>query len=330
MKILILGYVDYITNMLKFLQGTPFLLDNHIDYIIAIHPKPSKIKTIKKYFKKFNINRLIYWIDLKLYSKKHKAILDFLFPPVDLSFLKTMSNIQQLEYHGLRYIKNLDQYDFFIICTFGEKVPDDIIKKPKCCTFNIHPSYLPKLRGGYPTYVDAYKNSKFSGTTIHKMVSEYDAGDIIIQKKYFVEAETTNFNRYVLSAKIAAELLNELHLNNFAYQSKPQMKNNITTCKGILKYKREIELMSVDDDVLGYLRANYAKHLMPFTHTRFRLSMFSIISAKKCASIENFPSKYIQKESNYIFVYKNNFYLKYFDNIHFIKIFIYKGQLISK
>ncbi len=48
---------------------------------------------------------------------------------------------------------------------------------------NIHPAYLPVGRGAWPMPVTILKGLKESGVTLHRMVPELDAGDIILQTK---------------------------------------------------------------------------------------------------------------------------------------------------
>ena len=330
MKLLILGYEDYLTNLLFYLNDSPFLKENDVDFIIGTHPPVNKKKLIKRYFKKLNLNRIIYWFNLKIYSEKFNSIKSLLFPLKDISYINTYKRVRQLDYNGLNSIENLEQYDFLIITTFGEKIPVDILEKPKYGTLNIHPSFLPLLRGGYPTYVEAYKNTEYSGTTVHFMSEEYDAGDIMIQKKYPAEKNSTNADRYMKSSQVAAELLNVFNSKQFVFDRIPQDKNQVTVCRKILKYKSELELMSEGDDLSGYLRANYARHLMPFTHTRYGLFLLGIISADKHDRTDIIPSKYSQKKKNFVFVSDKKFFLKFFGEFFYLKKFIYKGQLIEQ
>jgi len=330
MKFLILGYADYLTNFLFHLKDSPFLKENDVDFIIATHPPVNKKKLFKKYFKKLNFNRIIYWLNLRLYSGKLNSIISLLFPLKDISYINIYKKVRRLDYKGLYSIENLEQYDYLIITTFGEKIPSDILRKPKNGTLNIHPSFLPALRGGYPTYVEAYQNSEYSGTTMHFMTEEYDAGDIVIQKRYSVDRNSTNADRYMKSSMIAAELLNELNAKNFVFKRIPQDKEKVTVCKKIQKYKSELELMSERDKLSGYLRANYARHLMPFTHTRYGLFLIGIISADKIDQSDMIPSKYLKKKKNFVFVLNKKFFLKFFGEFFYMKKFIYKGQLIEQ
>lgn len=87
-----------------------------------------------------------------------------------------------MPYNGLYNIENIEQYDLMIVASFGEKIPSCIFDRPRYGTLNIHPSYLPNLRGGYPTYIQAYDKNAIRGTTIHKMSDGWDNGDIAIQK----------------------------------------------------------------------------------------------------------------------------------------------------
>ncbi len=56
---------------------------------------------------------------------------------------------------------------------------------------NIHPALLPKGRGAWPMPVTILKGLRESGVTFHKMVNEFDAGDILLQKRISVDTDET-------------------------------------------------------------------------------------------------------------------------------------------
>ena len=54
---------------------------------------------------------------------------------------------------------------------------------------NIHPSFLPLGRGAWPMAVTILRGLTESGVTIHKMVEELDAGDILLQRRIALEPD---------------------------------------------------------------------------------------------------------------------------------------------
>ena len=49
---------------------------------------------------------------------------------------------------------------------------------------NVHPSYLPMGRGAWPMPIAILKKMTQSGVTIHKIVEQLDAGDILLQEAF--------------------------------------------------------------------------------------------------------------------------------------------------
>ncbi len=83
----------------------------------------------------------------------------------------------------------LDQgCETFIAFGYKYKVPP--IDPKKAYAINVHPSYLPKARGIMPMPYILLKEPEAAGITVHKMTEEYDAGDILYQKSFKVDATT--------------------------------------------------------------------------------------------------------------------------------------------
>jgi methionyl-tRNA formyltransferase len=71
--------------------------------------------------------------------------------------------------------------DLAFCASFPVKIPDDALATPRLGVLNSHPALLPRYRGPNP-FGWAIRNGDTSiGMTIHRMVSEYDAGPIYAQ-----------------------------------------------------------------------------------------------------------------------------------------------------
>lgn len=73
--------------------------------------------------------------------------------------------------------------DLFIVCYYGQKIPENIIKIAPLGGINIHPSLLPKYRGAAPAEWAILKGEHETGITILKLGKSFDSGEIIAQKK---------------------------------------------------------------------------------------------------------------------------------------------------
>jgi methionyl-tRNA formyltransferase len=89
---------------------------------------------------------------------------------------------------------------------------------------NVHPTLLPYGKGPTPLPSLILKESQYSGVTLHKMTSEFDDGDILLQEAIAL-ADNESFDS--LSAKLAVTtplLLNKLlsNLHSYYQDSTPQ------------------------------------------------------------------------------------------------------------
>ena len=68
-------------------------------------------------------------------------------------------------------------------------ISDEILKLAPRGAYNMHGSYLPKYRGRAPINWVLVNGEKYTGATLHHMVSKADAGDIIDQEKVEITPE---------------------------------------------------------------------------------------------------------------------------------------------
>lgn len=81
--------------------------------------------------------------------------------------------------------------DIFVVVAYAQKLPDRLLEMAPYGCINIHPSLLPKYRGAAPFRGAILNGDEYSGITIMKVVSKWDAGDILMQKKFPMDAKET-------------------------------------------------------------------------------------------------------------------------------------------
>jgi methionyl-tRNA formyltransferase len=327
-NILMIGNKHLLSAVLGSLSETPFLLENDIDIIIShsIGEKRKSLlkeaKKISKYNLSYNINKLfekiLLYINHKFYKEELSKIITTLFPSRDISNLKDLSNIRFLKFDGLN-IKNLESYDFMIVASFSKKIPKEIFGKPRMGTLNIHPSFLPELRGGYPLYVATYFKMSDCATSIHFMDEKWDHGDIVDQKRIKIDSDATYQERMDCSAKSASDLLNNLHDKEFKIIPKTQSHGKASYCNKILEIKHNISMFTKSDSFEGYIAANYHETLYPFSFTYYRGFIFSILKVKRIQDM------HVKKKG--LFYINNKFFYAFYGEIFLIVSYIYKGKL---
>jgi len=99
------------------------------------------------------------------------------------------------------------QPDIIIVSCFAHKIPDAIRNIAPLGCFNIHPSLLPRYRGATPLFWQFKAGERMFGTTLHRMSSEMDSGDIISQKTRVMPDGANIHEATHLLAHSAGELL---------------------------------------------------------------------------------------------------------------------------
>jgi methionyl-tRNA formyltransferase len=153
--------------------------------------------------------------------------------------------------------KYCENYDVFIVASYGKLIPQNILDIPTHKTLNVHPSLLPKLRGPSPIK-SAILSENETGVTIIRLDSEMDHGPILEQKKVPV----TNWPSYEneleeLLGKVGAEMLVDILPKCIAgeIQEKEQDHNKATFCQKITKSDGEINLKDNPEKNLRKIRA---------------------------------------------------------------------------
>jgi methionyl-tRNA formyltransferase len=115
--------------------------------------------------------------------------------------------------------------DLFLSAEYPWKIP---VPNQLRFAINIHPTLLPDGRGPTPLPSLLLTYPQHAGITFHKMTAELDEGDILLQKKIYID-ESESFD--TLSAKLYIEaptLLNKLlsNLDHYYKTSKKQGKGS--------------------------------------------------------------------------------------------------------
>jgi methionyl-tRNA formyltransferase len=152
-------------------------------------------------------------------------------------------------------IKELN-VDLAVVCSFNNKIPKEFISAIKDGILNIHPSLLPKYRGGNPYSRVIMNGETNTGVTIHFMSEKFDEGNIVKQEACPIdENETmgtlfhkTNYIgcKLLLSALIEYEntgVLNSIPQENGEFPKANNIKDEETFIN-FNKSAKEIELLT--------------------------------------------------------------------------------------
>jgi len=158
---------------------------NCIRIAIFASGEGSNAENIIQYFEPFLDANVACVITNKENAGVIKRIRRYKIPTYYTKWYKEMD--QLLTQHNIHYI---------VLAGYLDKIPPNFCKKYKNKIINIHPALLPKF-GGKGMYGDnVHKSVKKSdidetGITIHIVNEEYDAGEIIFQKKIKIRLENS-------------------------------------------------------------------------------------------------------------------------------------------
>jgi methionyl-tRNA formyltransferase len=81
---------------------------------------------------------------------------------------------------------NKEQWDVFIVASYGKLLPKAVLEIPTHGVLNIHPSLLPHLRGPSPIRSTILANERETGISVMLLDKQMDHGPLIAQKKVAV------------------------------------------------------------------------------------------------------------------------------------------------
>ncbi len=137
-----------------------------------------------------------------------------------------------------------ENFDLFIVASYGKIIPESILTLPKKGTLNVHPSLLPLYRGPSPIESVLLDGHITTGVTIIKLDNEMDHGPVLTQTAFVIPEDITSGKLEVLCGQTGGELLVQVlpsYLDGNLIP-KEQDHNKATICKKITKDLGEITL----------------------------------------------------------------------------------------
>lgn len=97
--------------------------------------------------------------------------------------------------------------DLFVVVSYGQILPPEIINMPKYKTINVHFSLLPKYRGPSPIQTALLNGETQTGTSIFILDEQVDHGPILTQKTMPIDADDNSISLSQKLAFASAELI---------------------------------------------------------------------------------------------------------------------------
>lgn len=169
--------------------------------------------------------------------------------------------------------------DAAVVCSFNYKIPRILLGSTKYGFINVHPSMLPKYRGGNPYSRVLINGETETGVTIHFMDESFDTGDIIAQKPYHIHSKATMGTIFNELNVLGIELLLQV-LRAYENQPLPRIKQPVgdfVSGKGLSEKELFINYNRTAEEIERFVRA-----LNPFilASTTFRGNMMKIMKVE--------------------------------------------------
>lgn len=177
------------------------------------------------------------------------------------------------------------QPDLMIVATFSKLVPKEVYSLARIAAINIHPSYLPEYRGGYPYFWPIVNGETHTGITIHLLTEEFDAGDIIVQEKVPLLADDTQgmviHKQKAVVWQLLEKILDDLERSGQLPRATPQQPGEFVKAPRLKSQQFVINWHWPSQKVLDWIRA-----LNPHApaYTFFRDELIGIYEAGRVES----------------------------------------------
>ncbi len=96
--------------------------------------------------------------------------------------------------------------DVILMSCYSRRLPDEVINLVEKRCFNMHPSLLSRFRGPEPVFWQMKSGSDI-GVSWHQVIHDFDAGNIVAQKKIFLDDGATHSEIDSQLAETGAELM---------------------------------------------------------------------------------------------------------------------------
>lgn len=137
-----------------------------------------------------------------------------------LRFFAKKNNIKEVQLEEL-----YEQKDLLFLSLEYDKIINPFLFESKKL-YNIHFSMLPKYKGMYTSAMPLLNNEQWTGVTFHEIDRGIDTGNILLQKRFRIEADDTSRDVYLKYIKYGTSLVKDfidLYFSNWcSLEVKPQ------------------------------------------------------------------------------------------------------------
>lgn len=161
--------------------------------------------------------------------------------------------------------------DIIFSCSYGQFIPEKILKLANINCINVHASLLPKLRGGAPIHKAIIYGEKKTGITLTKMIKQMDAGEIYIKSEILIDSNETFSSLHDRLMVLAEEITEKYLLDIIIGKIKgiPQNNKKATFAYNITRDEEKINWSFSKQIISNKIRGLYKK---PIAYTKININ----------------------------------------------------------
>lgn len=148
--------------------------------------------------------------------------------------------------------------DLIVTCAYGQFVPSSILEMPSLGCVNVHPSLLPKYRGGAPIQRAIMNGDTETGVCLMEMIKAMDAGRVYARAYHPIDSDVTGSELFDQLEEVSAKLLKEslpLYIEG-KLPGEPQEESGVIIAPNIAREEEKIEFANGDvNTVYNHMRA---------------------------------------------------------------------------
>ncbi|MEI7903796.1 MAG: methionyl-tRNA formyltransferase [Candidatus Firestonebacteria bacterium] len=124
-------------------------------------------------------------------SKKGRGLKVSSSPVKEYALSKGLEVIQPVSVNEEGFLERIEKekFDLCVVVSFGQIMPERLIKAPARGSINSHFSLLPKLRGAAPINRALMNGDTVTGVTVQYIELKLDSGDVILQSEENIHPE---------------------------------------------------------------------------------------------------------------------------------------------
>ena len=172
------------------------------------------------------------------------------------------NNLKVLQYENISDESALNELkgfgaDIFVVVAYAQKLSDSLLEMAPYGCINEHPSLLPRHRGSSPLRGAILYGDEKTGVTIMQLSSEWDAGDILLQKEIVLDKKETIITLEDKVRPLGAQMIIEVldGLEKGTIKPVPQDNSKANYIKQIKKEEGLIDFSKSAEEIERQIRA---------------------------------------------------------------------------